>query len=751
LKRWAGVAVAAAAASVLRASPESFPAVAADARAELARATARYDSIAAAAVVGAEDALALGYLERLRLGLGSPFRLVDQARQDPRLTPAARHGVAWALLAHTLAGDSYEVEPAALDARPAAAPAAERPRVGARHLAADRRDGDRAPDPRAGELAVRLGYALGRGEQSVSGAVATAATQTAALVRDRELARQDAVRLLDAARTSRVDPLLLVAAWRAERRFAVERPPLADETTAAREADAVSRAEPVAAALRALDDAAATAAGADSARTDVPRARRAGWLSPVAAARLAELASARRGPPHAAVVMALRQQKGLAASPERFATRSVNEETLVAEAALASDRDSAVGPALLATAVALRAYGQESVWFPGSPAPTVAELKDRYELAALSFDRGVPAEWRPYYLRMLATSVEDLHRVFPTLSLRGVGVHFGESVLRDTVLALHDPGTRTIFLPVATSAGTIAHEIAHDLDWQAARRQRRVRGDYLTDRVVREGRGRLAAAIAGLTSNTLAVPVPGNPLRPGPTQRPTELFARSVDWLVAAALARDGRSNGYLSTVQDDVLAGYTLVAPPGTTGRSGQALVEALDDVAELAPGTRAWFVERYGVGRDVGAYARLRDVLVMPRSPRGAPGEAGVAPDRGAAAAGARRARAAGERHVAGARAGDARGVRGAQPRADAARAHAGAGDGAGRGGARARDAARVRRPRDRGRPAPSGAGRGARDAASGAAAHADPDQPTRRATRSWSGSRARRELLTRPATGS
>jgi hypothetical protein len=51
---------------------------------------------------------------------------------------------------------------------------------------------------------------------------------------------------------------------------------------------------------------------------------------------------------------------------------------------------------------------------------------------------------------------------------------------------------------------------------------------------------------------------------------------------------------------------------------------VEALDDVAELAPGTRAWFVERYGVGRDVGAYARLRDVLVMPRSPRGAPGEA-------------------------------------------------------------------------------------------------------------------------------
>jgi hypothetical protein len=326
--------------------------------------------------------------------------------------------------------------------------------------------------------------------------------------------------------------------------------------------------------------------------------------------------------------MALRQQKGLAASTDaaraRFATHSTNEETLVAEAALAGPAGGPeMGSALLTTAVALRTYGQEPVWFPGFPAPTVAELKERYELAALSFDRSVPSEWRPYYLRMLATSVEDLHRVFPTLSLRGAGVHFGESVLRDTVLALHDPGTRTIFLPVATSAGTIAHEIAHDLDWQAARRQRRVRGDYLTDRVVREGRGRLAAAIAGLTSNTLAVPAAGSSLRPGPTQRPTELFARSVDWLVAAALARDGRSNGYLSTVQDDVLAGYTLVSPPGTTGRSGQALVEALDDVAELAPPTRSWFVERYGVGRDVGAYARLRDVLVMPRAVRGEPGE--------------------------------------------------------------------------------------------------------------------------------
>ena len=281
---------------------------------------------------------------------------------------------------------------------------------------------------------------------------------------------------------------------------------------------------------------------------------------------------------------------------------------------------------LLTAAVALRTFAQEPVWFPGFPAPTVAELKDRHELAALSFDRTVPVAWRPYYLRMLGTSLDDLQRVFPTLSVRGLGVHFGESVLRDTALALHDPATRTIFLPVATSPGTIAHEVAHDMDWQAARRHRRVRGDYLTDRVVREGRGRLAAAIAGLTGNTLAVPATSNNFRPGAAHRPTEVFARSVDWFVAAALAREGRANGYLTTVQDDVLAGYTLVAPPGSAGRSGQALVDALVDMTDLPADTRAWFVARYGTGRDVDAYARLRDVLVLPRSPRSTPSEAAL-----------------------------------------------------------------------------------------------------------------------------
>jgi hypothetical protein len=577
---------------------------------------------------------------------------VDQARQDPRLRFATRHAVAWALLGHTLTGESYEVDPSVLDADAGGAAAAGRgsPR-GAWHRRRIERAVTTDEDPRAGELAVRLGYALARGERSVSGQVVATSAQVAALLRDRELARRDAVRLFDAARVSGVDPLLLVAAWRAERRFAVERPPLADAPNASREAAAVRRAERIAQELLGYDEAAraAVAAGTDSAggaadssftRLAATHAvsRRGGWLAPSVAMRLAELGAVRGAPPMSAVVMAVRQQRGRLVPPRdsvwvpgaparaRFAARAVNEEALAAEAALLAAGGAATratDATLLSAAVSLRAYGQEAVWFPGFPAPTAAEVKERYELAALSFDRNVPVGWRPYYLRMLASSLDDLRLVFPALSVRGAGVHFGESVLRDTALALHDPGTRTIFLPVATSAGTIAHEIAHDLDWQAARRHRRLRGDYLTDRVVREGRGRLAAAIAGLTTSPLAVPTAVNNFRPGPTHRPTEVFARSVDWFVAAALAREGRTNGYLSTVQDEVIAGYTLVSAPSVAGRTGQALADALDDMTELPADTRAWFVAQYGMGRDVDAYERLRDVLMLQRTTRAAAGE--------------------------------------------------------------------------------------------------------------------------------
>src|SRR6185503_16394862 len=66
------------------------------ARRQAAQSAARLDSI-----VGHDQtarALALSYLERARLGLGSPFRLIDQAAHDTRLSDSVRRDVAWAIV-----------------------------------------------------------------------------------------------------------------------------------------------------------------------------------------------------------------------------------------------------------------------------------------------------------------------------------------------------------------------------------------------------------------------------------------------------------------------------------------------------------------------------------------------------------------------------------------------------------------------------------------------------------------------------
>jgi hypothetical protein len=53
------------------------------------------------------EAVAALYLERLRLGLGSPFRLIDQAHRDPAVVPIGATALAEAMLARTLMGDAY--------------------------------------------------------------------------------------------------------------------------------------------------------------------------------------------------------------------------------------------------------------------------------------------------------------------------------------------------------------------------------------------------------------------------------------------------------------------------------------------------------------------------------------------------------------------------------------------------------------------------------------------------------------------
>ena len=580
-------------------------------------------SAASAESLSVADGVAVGYLERLRLGLSSPFRLIDFALADRALPDSVRHLVSYAILQRTLDGDSYH---APVPAFSFAGANGELPSDLAKdHVALIDNVIEKAADPRGGELTVREAYRIAAAAGSVGRRAPWLSTQAAALARDRELARADVVQLLATARRNKVDPLGLIPVWRLERRFSVERP-IMDALSTSAERGALAN---VASLVRELDSLAVRerTVAKDSTVVDTLDDSR---ISGDAARRLASVASTRAAPPQAPITVAVTSTirptrlTGMDAATRealtRFSERAVNEETLAAEYALVMSRESvqsAAQPSLavLWAAVSMRAYAQERVWFPGDAGPTVPDLKDRFGLASISFDEDVPTLWRPYYLRMLGSAIADLQRVLPAFGVRGLGVHFGVSPMRDAALAMHDPATRTVFLPVTTSAGVIAHELAHDLDWQSARTRYGLRGTYSTDRAVRQYRDRLAASMlelsdAGPGESSLGT----DGARVLPSSRPTEVFARNVDWFVSAALARDGRMNGYLSAVQDGVLTGYGAVAAPEVAREGAQAMIRALDEMTLVAPATRAWFVETHGRGRMVPMAELTRRVLDVP-----------------------------------------------------------------------------------------------------------------------------------------
>lgn len=559
-----------------------------------------------------ERVLALGYLERQRLGLGGPFRLIDYALGDPRLSIATRDSLAWALLARTLEGNADEVNPIALDSLTDSVSLVAAPDGNTQFALIDRTVRD-AHDPRAGELAVRLAYTLAAAEHRLCADAPHIAAQVAALVRDRELAKRDVSDLLRAAWRDDADPLRLLQTWRRERRFRVEQP-LMERLPPDVALEAMQLTPKLQTELREASGDSTKPTKADSGIS----------LLGIAAGSLERLALGRARPPETPVVVAMWTHRddllhlpdgGERSARMRFLYRSRGEEGFSAERALVSERAPgiAVARTTLAAAVALRAYAQETPWYPGDPSPTDAQLEDRYGLTAIAFDTSVPSAWRPYYRTMLGSALADLDRVLPSLDLTGLRIHFGKNPLRGVALALHDPVHRIIYLPSATSAGTIAHEIAHDLDWQAAERRYAVRGDYATDRAVRDAHGgQLAASLRGLTTASLSAVDPDD--RDVLSMRPTEVFARSVDWFVAVSLAREGRMNGYLSSVQDDLFTGYVTVTPPDVTGEAGSALVSVLDDVAPPSRATRDWYLTRYGPGRVLTPYDLVRRVLEAP-----------------------------------------------------------------------------------------------------------------------------------------
>jgi hypothetical protein len=580
------------------------------------------------------DAVALGYVERLRLGLGSPFRLAEYALRDPRLDSTARKRVAAALVALTLDGRAYVIEPAALaGVGPGFAnELSEVPeRRAGRHLSLIETAVTAGREPRVGELSIRLAYELAAAERTVGRGAVAATAPVAALVRDRQSAISDARRLLRAARAEGVDPLALLVTWRRERRFAVERP-ATELIEEALEVEAMARGRALLDSIRAI--AIGLPSGTSpSARLDAGRPAAPPALRGAAAFRLAA-GVARYGPPQAAIVTAVRHHtpgllaaagaSGMNDARREFAERAVNEEALAAEAAcLASwEGSSATGARLLvAAAAALRPYAQEVPWFPGDAGPTGDELRREFGVASVRFDAGIPLRWRPYYRRMLADGLRDLRRVLPAISLDGARVRFRSAGLGGATLAMHDPRSRTIHLPVATSAGALAHEVAHDLDWQMGRRRYARRGSYGTDVVVREQRGRLAASLRGLTSSQLIPPAAANSARPPDDVRPAEVFARRLDWFVSVSLAREGRVNGYLSAVQDEVLAGHVAVLPRDVGGWSAQALAEVLEEMTLVGAPLREWLLAEWGPARVRRPYTLAREVIATPLSRRPSP----------------------------------------------------------------------------------------------------------------------------------
>jgi hypothetical protein len=555
------------------------------------------------------DIIALGYQERARIGMGSPFRLIDFALADPELDAETRNAVAYAILAQAQAGRTYEVDPRVLDLVDLAGGAAGAA-AGVRQLELIERVIGIAPTAESGERIVRLGYELAAAERTVATSFPSVVAHVAALVADRRRAREDANRLIAAARAARTSPIELISAWRADRRFRVEGPAMS--SLSVREEEAIASQGPrTALAIRALAQRLAVPGAPGAAASNLVDHSPLSLLDAGTAARLLEIASRRDYPPQAPISVALLINRdsyvdAAGAAPDGRAARQLfvdstySEERFAAGIALQDAGSAAAAVRLrliqLQAAVFFRVWNQERPWFPGDPAPATKDLVARFGLQGVDFGSAVPESWRPYYRWMLAHGLTDLQRVLPTASLRGLTIRFDDLPDDRRALALHDPGSRTLYLPTRTGAGTLAHEIAHDLDWQLARKRYGSRGGYATDLAIRgRRRDRIAYALSGLAASLTQ---PDSVRKPHDT-RPTEVFARGTDWFVAAALASDGRAGGYLTSFQDPALTGYGTTRGPDVGGGAVGSLLDILGAVAPLSSGAIESALEAHGPQR--------------------------------------------------------------------------------------------------------------------------------------------------------
>ena len=577
----------------------------------------RAAAIAPRAAISFPGAVALNYLARLELGLGSPFRLIDLARSDPRLPAAWRSRVAHALLAR-LRDDRRAMRPA-----PHAFDVAVWDDSGGAEALAKLVDSVMTTDPES-RLALES-MRIAAAQASARGVIRPGAVPlvgaAALLTYDRVRALRDADRVITAASRADGDVLQMVALWRTERRFMAERPLLADVTPPLRRV--AMRVAPLVEAMR-------VAMASRSTAGQSPRIASA--LPPSAASALSLLISVRTRPAQPQVRLSVLDtrvvsaNRAAATAPDvtRWLLSASNEEMLpiALSRAVQSPQLARYAPtaALLATQ-GLRTLAQEAPFHPGTLTLKASQVAGRLGLASLTFGADVPAPWQPYYAREFASAVDALRSVFPRARVAGLNVHIGDRVM-EGALAVHDPRSRRLTLPLATGFGAIGHELMHDLDWQSSRDDMQRPGGYATDNARRGARAqKLAAPLARLAEFV--------PLGAGPSEartearRPAELLARSADWYLATALARDGRVNGALSAVQDSWIRGYASAVGPDAFGDQASALDALFDAMPTLQVRTAVGPRNETEREPDLGAIARAAwfAPVVLPPSGAGAP----------------------------------------------------------------------------------------------------------------------------------
>jgi len=566
-----------------------------------------------AATVPFPAAVALGYLARTQIGLGSPFRLVELARSDPRLPITWRPRVSNAILAR-LQGDTLAMRPLP-NALNVALVTDSGAGVALLHLI------DSVMTPEGDSPLVLESFRIAAAQASAHGVLRSGAVPlldaAALLAYDRTRASRDLDRAITAASRGDGDLLQVVANWRRERRFSVERPLLAELAPSSRR---------VALRVPALLEAIRTALAVRDTVTPTSALMMAPPpLSGNAARALALLISVRRRPPQPQVrlsvldtrVVALDRGRVQASAANRMLLGATNEETLVMTLATVAN-DTALAPiaatAALLAAQGMRTLAQEAAFHPGMLTLRPAQVAERLGLGSLTFGRDVPVSWQPFYAREFAAAVDAVREVFPRAAFIGLNVHIGDSVLAGA-LAVHDPRSRRLTLPLATGFGAVGHELMHDLDWQAARDYAGRLGTYATDNARRGTADQpIAAPLARLAE---FVPVAtGNNAYNTEARRPAELLARGADWFLANALARQGRINGALSAVQDGWIRGYASAAGPAAFADHAAALNALFDAMPTLA--VRTSVAPRNDAERepDLGTIARAAWFSPIPQS---------------------------------------------------------------------------------------------------------------------------------------